>query len=156
MLSNMVLKHKTLNLLVVCGVVFLLFGTSVMCVLGQAAAANPCCVESKTSTHHESSLPGSKIEHDSCNHKDGSSSGRAPEKSKPDYCCSKWYQFTAGAIKWDITKPSPLSSTLASDSPNSICYIADTAPKATAGIESSANSRAPDRPLYLATHSLRI
>jgi len=136
----MVFKHKTLNLLFISGTLFLMFSTGVVCVLGQAAVADRCCVENKTSIHHEND----------------SGTGQTPENSKPDYCCSNWYQFTTGTVKSVMTKHNLLSSPHASDSPKFICFVADQANDPTAGIEATANSRSPARPLYLAIHSLRV
>jgi hypothetical protein len=151
----MIHKFPRLRLLLVAGLVHLLAGTGMVCNVASAQRAEACCEVATSGCDHDAPTSHADAHHgpDHANH---SAPPKSPDSGKPDLCCSTWYVFTVDSTPSPTGVPRlPLSSPVIDlSSPamhGSAAFVVDFI--RTGGI---GNNRAPNPPLFLISHSIRV
>lgn len=151
----MIYKYPRLGLLLVGALVAVLTGTRFLCEVTSPERIDACCSGATNDREHEATSESTETDH-GADHHDPGTPLNPPDSEKPDFCCSIWYLFTFESAKLASGAPvSPhrtpaLDAATPSPAPSGV-------PLAVLGmIGWDGNNRAPNRPLFLVTHSILI
>lgn len=131
-----------------------LIGTRLFCDLGTAMHTSQYCAHADFLTHSESDITGTDC-HEGHGRGCSEAPSETPKDSKPDQCCTNWSIFMAKPTK--ILAGSDLERPLV----GARVFIATLHPYEPLSARNElaymiGNNRAPNYPLYLVTHSIRV
>ena len=146
--------YHVMKQMVALTLIALLVGTRLFCDLGTTLSPGQCCAQSDCSTPFKSEIAG-RASHEDHECDCPGRPAETPKSSRSDQCCTNWFVFAAGPIKVSTGRDSqrPLAevgmvpATMPPNDPISIrCRSA----------YPIVHNRAPNNPLCLASHPIRV